>query len=151
MEYHISHILATALVLLTLGGSAGRAQLFRDVSQPFERRAADLVSRMTLDEKISQMQSEAFGIPRLGIHYYNWSSEGLHGIVNDGGYATVFPQAIGMAATWDVNLIHAEADVISTEARAWYYRCLEKGADLLVPEHQHLPRSAMGTRARNLR
>jgi beta-glucosidase len=132
MEYHIRHILATALVLLTLGGSAGRAQLFRDVSQPFERRAADLVSRMTLDEKISQMQSEAFGIPRLGIHYYNWSSEGLHGIVNDGGYATVFPQAIGMAATWDVNLIHAEADVISTEARAWYYRCLEKGDTLGV-------------------
>jgi beta-glucosidase len=97
---------------------------------PFEQRAADLVSRMTLDEKIRQMQSEAFGIPRLGIPYYNWSAECLHGIANDGGFATVFPQAIGMAATWDVDQIHAVADVISTEARAWYYRCLEKGDTL---------------------
>ena len=125
-------LLAVSLAALLIAGSPAPGQVFRDVSQPFERRAADLVSRMTLDEKISQMQNEAFGIPRLGIPYYNWSSEGLHGIVNEGGFATVFPQAIGMAATWNVNLIHAEADVISTEARAWYYRCLEHGDTLGV-------------------
>ena len=120
------------LILLLSAGPAARGQLYLDTSQPFERRAADLVSRMTLDEKIGQMQNEAHGIPRLGIPYYNWSAEGLHGIVNEGGYATVFPQAIGMAATWDVDLIRAEADVISTEARAWYYRCLERGDTLGV-------------------
>jgi beta-glucosidase len=121
---------AMALAVLLLSCSPASGQLYRDVSQAFERRAADLVSRMTLEEKIAQMQNEAFAIPRLGIPYYNWSSEGLHGICNDGGFATVFPQAIGMAATWDPDLIRAEADVISTEARAWYYRCLEKGDTL---------------------
>ncbi len=121
-----------ALILLMPAGPAARGQLYRDTSQPFERRAADLVARMTLDEKIGQMQNEAHGIPRLGIPHYNWSAEGLHGIVNEGGFATVFPQAIGMAATWDVDLIRAEADVISTEARAWYYRCLETGDTLGV-------------------
>jgi beta-glucosidase len=103
------------------------AQPYLDPRLPVERRAADLVSCMSLEEKIGQMQNEAFGIPRLGIHYYNWSAEVLHGIVNEGGFATVFPQAIGMAATWDVDLIRVEADVISTEARAWYYRCLQQG------------------------
>ena len=80
---------------------------------------------MTLDEKIIQMQHDAFAIPRLGIPYYNWSGECLHGIVNEGGNATVFPQAIAMAATFNPDLIHQEADVISTEARAWYYLCIK--------------------------
>jgi len=92
----------------------------------YEERVKDLVSRMTLDEKISQMQFEAPAIERLGIPYYNWSGECLHGIVNEGGFATVFPQAIGMAATWDSDLIRREADVISTEARAWYYKCIRE-------------------------
>jgi beta-glucosidase len=105
------------------GGGEGKPA-YLNTELPFDLRADDLVSRMTLDEKIGQMQSEAFGIPRLGIPYYNWSGECLHGIANDGGFATVFPQAIGLAATWDVDLIHSVADVISTEARAWYYRCL---------------------------
>lgn len=98
---------------------------YQDTSLTFEQRAADLVNRMTVSEKILQMQFDAPAIPRLGIPYYNWSGECLHGIVNEGGYATVFPQAIGMAATWDTALIRKEADIISTEARAWYYRCIE--------------------------
>ncbi|MDE3106208.1 MAG: glycoside hydrolase family 3 C-terminal domain-containing protein, partial [Acidobacteriota bacterium] len=65
------------------------------------------------------MQNRAVAIPRLGIPEYNWWNEALHGVARS-GYATVFPQAIGMAATWDVSLIHREADVISTEARAKY-------------------------------
>ena len=126
------HSIVVSVLLLSVAAAAARGQVYRDPSEPFERRAADLVSRMTLEEKIGQMQHEAFGIPRFGIRYYNWSAEGLHGIVNDGGFATVFPQAIGMAATWDIDLIRAEADVISTEARAWYYRCLETGDTLGV-------------------
>jgi beta-glucosidase len=122
------------LAVLLVGGGFTLAQnsqetvpAYKNTSLPFELRAADLVSRMTLEEKVRQMQSEAFPIPRLGIQYYNWSSECLHGIANDGGTATVFPQAIGLAATWDVNQVNKVADVISTEARAWYLRCLERG------------------------
>jgi len=99
---------------------------FQNPKLSFEERVKDLVSRMTLDEKIAQMQFDAPAIERLGIPYYNWSGECLHGIVNEGGFATVFPQAIGMAATWDSDLIRREADVISTEARAWYYKCIRE-------------------------
>jgi len=82
-----------------------------------ERRVTELVGQMTLEEKVSQMQNDASAIPRLNVPAYNWWSEGLHGIARS-GYATVFPQAIGLAATWDVPLIHEVADTISTEARA---------------------------------
>ena len=82
-----------------------------------EERAADLVSRMTLEEKVSQMQNTAVAIPRLGIPAYDWWNEALHGVARS-GIATVFPQAIGLAATWDTDLHFRIADVISTEARA---------------------------------
>lgn len=84
-----------------------------------DARAADLVSRMTLEEKASQMQDQAPAIPRLGIPAYNWWNEALHGVAR-AGLATVFPQAIGLAATWDTDLEHRIADIISTEARAKY-------------------------------
>ncbi len=84
-----------------------------------EQRAADLVSRMTLAEKVSQMQNIAVAIPRLGIPAYDWWNEALHGDAR-AGVATVFPQAIGLAATWDTDLMHRIADTISTEARAKY-------------------------------
>jgi len=84
-----------------------------------ERRAADLVSRMTLEEKVLQMQNSAPAIPRLGVPVYNWWNEALHGVAQ--GRATVFPQAIALGATWDPDLIHRVADAISTEARAKYH------------------------------
>ena len=90
---------------------------FQNPTLSIEERVDDLVSRMTLEEKVGQMQNEAPAIPRLGIPAYNWWNEGLHGVAR-AGIATVFPQAIGMAATWDPDLVHSEADVISTEARA---------------------------------
>ena len=83
-----------------------------------EVRAKDLVSRLTLDEKVLQMQSNAPAIPRLAVPGYNWWNEALHGVVQ--GRATVFPQTIGLGATWDPELLHKIADVISTEARAKY-------------------------------
>jgi beta-glucosidase len=92
---------------------------YLDPNVPLEQRVDDLVSRMTLEEKVSQMQDVAPGIPRLGIPAYNWWNEGLHGVARSGN-ATVFPQAIGLAATWDTDLIHRVAEVISTEARAKY-------------------------------
>ena len=82
-----------------------------------DRRVSDLVSRMTLEEKVLQMQNHALAIPRLNVPQYDWWSEGLHGIARS-GYATVFPQAIGLAATWDVPMMKQVATTISTEARA---------------------------------
>ncbi len=82
-----------------------------------QKRVADLVSKMTLEEKVSQMQNHAAAIPRLDVPAYDWWSEGLHGIARS-GYATVFPQAIGLAAMWDVPFMHQVAQTISTEARA---------------------------------
>jgi beta-glucosidase len=82
-------------------------------------RARDLVSKMSLEEKALQLGHDAPALPRLGIPKYNWWNEGLHGVAR-AGIATVFPQAIGMAATWDVDRMRNTADVISTEFRAKY-------------------------------
>jgi beta-glucosidase len=90
---------------------------YLDPSLPVEQRAADLVSRMTLQEKISEMMNSSEAIPRLDVPYYNWWNEGLHGVAR-AGYATMFPQAIGMAASWDAPLLKDVGTVISTEARA---------------------------------
>lgn len=92
---------------------------YRDLSLGAEARAADLVSRMTLEEKAAQFINDAPAIPRLGVREYNWWNEGLHGVAA-AGEATVFPQAIGMAATWNEPLIGEVADVISIEFRANY-------------------------------
>jgi beta-glucosidase len=87
---------------------------------PVDQRVDDLVSRMTVEEKATQFSSTSAAIPRLQIPAYNWWSEGLHGVANQ-GIATVFPQAIAGAATFDEPLINQVAAVISTEARAKYH------------------------------
>jgi beta-glucosidase len=108
-------------------GSAQKPSLpYLDPSLPLEKRVDDLVSRMTLDEKVRQMQHTAPAIPRLNIPSYDWWSEALHGVARS-GVATVFPQAIGMAATWDFNLIHLEGETIATEARAKYNQAQREG------------------------
>ena len=99
---------------------------YLDPSLPVDQRINDLVSRMTLEEKASQMQDVARAIPRLNIPAYNWWNEALHGVARS-GHATVFPQAIGLAATWDTDLIHRMAEVISTEARAKYNDAIQHG------------------------
>ena len=83
----------------------------------YRRRAEELVSKMTLEEKVFQTLFNSPAIERLGIKSYNWWNEGLHGVAR-AGVATVFPQAIGMAATFDEDLLEEVADTISTEARA---------------------------------
>ena len=83
----------------------------------YRRRAKELVEQMTLEEKVSQMLHNAPAIPRLGIKEYNWWNEALHGVAR-AGIATVFPQAIGLAATFDESLMEEIASAISTEARA---------------------------------
>ncbi|UXX77853.1 glycoside hydrolase family 3 C-terminal domain-containing protein [Reichenbachiella carrageenanivorans] len=100
-------------------GTWGQTQDFSwyQSDQPFETRANQLVSAMTTEEKISQLSSDSPAIPRLGIPEYNWWNEALHGIARN-GKATIFPQAIGLAATFDPVLAERVATAISTEARA---------------------------------
>lgn len=98
--------------------------LNKDLS--FEERAKDLVSKMTLDEKISQTYHEAEAVERLGIPAHNWINEGLHGVARN-GTATVFPQAIGLAAMWDADMLFQVASVISTEARAKHHEDVRQG------------------------
>ena len=99
---------------------------FQDPTLTFEERVDDLVSRMTLEEKVSQMVYEAAAIERLGVPEYNWWNECLHGVARM-GKATVFPQAIGMAATFDKNLMFDISTTISDEARAKYNRFQSQG------------------------
>ncbi|HEY8229314.1 MAG TPA: glycoside hydrolase family 3 C-terminal domain-containing protein [Rhodanobacteraceae bacterium] len=80
-------------------------------------RAQALVAKLTLKEKVAQLQDNAPAIPRLGVPAYTWWNEGLHGLAR-GGFATVFPQAIGLAASWDPALLQQVGTVVSTEARA---------------------------------
>ncbi len=97
-----------------------------DTSRSFEERAAALVSQMTLEEKAAQMQNDSPAIERLGLPAYDWWNEALHGVARAGA-ATVFPQAIGMAATFDVPLMDEVSKTISDEARAKHHEFLRKG------------------------
>ena len=92
----------------------------------FEARAAELVARMTVEEKVSQLMNDAPAIPRLGIPAYEWWNECLHGVARAGG-ATVFPQAIGMAASFDTALMREVAAAIGDEARAKHHEAVRRG------------------------
>ncbi|HEY8413562.1 MAG TPA: glycoside hydrolase family 3 C-terminal domain-containing protein [Pyrinomonadaceae bacterium] len=109
-----------ASVLLPPHGETQSLPPYKNPNLPVEQRVNDLVSRMTLEEKASQMMNASAAIERLGIPQYDYWNEALHGVARS-GYATVFPQAIGLAATWDTKLMHQVADVISTEARAKHH------------------------------
>jgi beta-glucosidase len=93
---------------------------------PIDQRVKDLIGRMTLEEKVQQMRDHAPAIPRLGVPKYDWWNEGLHGVAF-AGYATNFPQVIGMAATFDTNMVHTMGQTISTEARAKYDEAIRNG------------------------
>ncbi len=103
-----------------------QAPLYLNPDADLDARVEDLVSRLTLDEKVSQMLYDAAAVERLGIPEYNWWNEALHGVAR-AGRATVFPQAIGLAATWDTELMSRVATVISDEARAKYHESLRLG------------------------
>src|SRR5262249_7866590 len=109
-------------------GASGQetSPAYKDPSLPIEKRVNDLVSRMTLEEKVSQMMNSAASIDRLGIPAYDWWNEALHGVAR-AGTATVFPQAIGLAATFDERLVWQMADVTSTKATAKNNEALRLG------------------------
>ncbi|MGI6264403.1 MAG: glycoside hydrolase family 3 C-terminal domain-containing protein [Acutalibacteraceae bacterium] len=99
---------------------------FRDESLPLEKRVEDLIGRLTVEEKVFQLTHDAASIPRLGIRSYVYWNEALHGVAR-AGVATVFPQAIGMGATFDPAFLREVADVISTEGRAKYNEFQRQG------------------------
>ena len=107
-------------------GALAADPVYKDLNRTFEERAADLVSRMTLEEKVSQLQNDAAAIPRLDVPAYEWWNEALHGVARAGA-ATVFPQAIGLSATFDVPLMTQVATAISDEARAKYQESSSHG------------------------
>ena len=105
--------------------NASSTPVFKDTNRPFSERVTDLIGRLTLEEKVGLMSHPAKGIPRLSIPAYNYWSEALHGVARN-GRATVFPQAIGMAATWDPALILRVATAVGDEARAKYHAALKR-------------------------
>ena len=136
-----------------------RAGDLADASQPMDARVKDLVSRLSLAEKVQEMRNGAAAIPRLGIPAYDYWSECLHGVAR-AGTATVFPQAIGMAATWDLPLDprrsrrHRHRSARETQRLRPKTQRRQRAIlrpHILDAEHQYLSRSALGTRAGNLR
>jgi beta-glucosidase len=109
--------------------AVAQAPVYLNPDAPLPQRVQDLVSRMTLEEKVSQMMDVAAAIERLGVPEYNWWNEGLHGVARS-GLATVFPQAIGMAATWNDSLMLELATVISDEFRAKHHEYVRNGKRL---------------------
>lgn len=117
--------LSLLLFIVGEGAQSQEKMPFRDDRLPVDSRIKDLLSRLTLEEKISFFGFNNKGVSRLEVPAYNWWNEALHGVAR-AGLATVFPQAIGMAATFNDSLMEAMADAISTEARAKYNIAVEK-------------------------
>jgi beta-glucosidase len=119
-------ILLFLLFATSLNALTAQDPAWLNTDLPFEERVNDLVGRMTLEEKAAQLLYTAPAIPRLGIPEYNWWNEALHGVAR-AGYATVFPQSITIANSWDEELMLDVANAISDEARAKYHEFLRRG------------------------
>lgn len=119
-------VFTTPIILMSGAKAQNGGPAYLDPSQPIDVRVSDLIGRMTLEEKVSQLVNQARAIPRLQVPAYDWWSEALHGVAN-AGTATVFPEPIGLAATFDDPLIHQMAIVIGTEARAKHDQAVRAG------------------------
>jgi len=122
--------IVTVLVLCAFSPAISVAQStypFQNTSLSFEKRVADLVSRLTLEEKVGQMLNTAPAIPRLGIPAYDWWNEVLHGVARTAYHVTVYPQAIAMAATFDTASLKLMAEYSATEGRAVYNKANSQG------------------------
>ena len=122
-------ILVLILVLFSVTGLNAQDSdqpAYWDTSLSPEKRAADLVHRMTVEEKVSQLVNQSRAIPRLNVPDYDWWSEALHGVANNGGITT-FPEPVGLAATFDTDVIHQMAIATSIEARIKYVEGMKDG------------------------
>ncbi|MCL2834468.1 MAG: hypothetical protein FWD78_14955, partial [Treponema sp.] len=128
MNKHFSWILLSLFCAQYAGSQKPACEYpFRNPSLTIEQRAADVVSRLTLDEKIAQMLNKTPAVERLNIPPYDWWNECLHGVARTEYNVTVFPQAIAMAAGWDVNAIRQMGDYTAEEGRAIYNLSRAKG------------------------
>ncbi len=119
--------LVLLLTILTAVSAVSQERMpFRNPELSMDKRVNDLVSRMTLQEKADQLLYNAPAIPRLGVPEYNWWNEALHGVARS-GWATVFPQSITLAGSWNKDLMYEIASVISDEARAKYHDYQRRG------------------------
>ncbi len=115
-----------SFLFISYAAGAQTNSVYLNPNKPLDIRVDDLISRMTLEEKVSQMMNSAPAIPRLNVPAYDWWNEALHGVARS-GVATVFPQAIGLAATFNESLLKQVATAISDEARAMYNAAIDKG------------------------
>lgn len=122
----ISALSAAALAVAGLS-AAEPTYPFRDPALGFEARIDDLMARLILDEKVAMMNYKSTAIERLGIPAYNWWNEGLHGVARTGEHVTSFPQAIGLAATFDSEGIRRVGEITSTEGRALFNEAMAAG------------------------
>ena len=120
-------VLAAFLIWSSLFAQSSERPAYRNDSLPAERRAAELIHRMTVEEKVSQLVNQSRAVPRLNVPDYDWWSESLHGVARNG--TTEFPEPVGLAATFDTDAIHRMAIVIGTEGRASYIRGLRDDHD----------------------
>ncbi|MDB5287475.1 MAG: beta-glucosidase [Mucilaginibacter sp.] len=122
MKYPTKKLITLVLIGLSIFQNqsvSAQKKSYKDALQPIDARVKELISELTLAEKVSLLGYRSQAVPRLGVPAYNWWNEGLHGVAR-AGEATIFPQAIGLAATFNENLIESVSNVISTEARAKY-------------------------------
>ena len=122
----MKYLFTIVTLCFCLSGTAQYEYKFQNPDLPIDQRVDDLVSQLTVEEKINQLLFQAPAIPRLGIPEYNWWNECLHGVAR-AGYATVFPQSISIAASWNKSLIYDIASSISDEARAKHHDFVSKG------------------------
>jgi beta-glucosidase len=118
-----------AMLFISAATKAQQTPFYKDASQSIEIRVKDLLSKLTLEEKVALLGYQSKAVPRLGIPAYNWWNEALHGVAR-AGEATIFPQAIGMSATFNEDLLKQVSTAISTEARAKY--------NLAIAQDRHL-------------
>jgi len=131
--------LVCASAALASGAQDASKPAYLDTTLPAEKRAVDLVQRMKLEEKVTQLVNQARAIPRLQVPYYDWWSEALHGVINNG--VTEFPEPVGLAATFDTPAIHVMGEAIGTEGRIKYVQAQRakeknlflKGLDFWAP------------------
>lgn len=123
----VKSILSCACLFVAFSAAA-QTYPYQNPALSFHERAVDLCSRLTIEEKALLMQDESPAIPRLGIKQFNWWSEALHGLANQGN-VTVFPEPIGMAASFDENLVEKVFTVVSDETRAKYNEQLRDGIE----------------------
>ena len=142
----LNSVTTIAIGLLLSMNSFAQKLPYQDPKLSSEERARDLISRLTLEEKASLMQDQSPAIPRLGIKKFNWWSEALHGLANNNN-VTVFPEPIGMAASFDDSLVYKIFNATSDEIRAKYNEALTKRTGkpsvlksfCLDTQHQYFP------------